>query len=82
VHGCAPHWLGGGLSLLFPSLRNEIFHLCPKKNNKKIITTWLGPIVNDSQPTYLTKVKRKKACFGASHDKSLQILDSPKIDLV
>jgi hypothetical protein len=53
-----------------------------KQQQKKLITTWLGPIVNDSQPTYLTKVKRKKACFGASHDKSLQILDSPKIDLV
>jgi hypothetical protein len=65
----------------FSSLR--ILSFVPqKKNNKKIITTWLGPIVNDSQPTYLTKVKRKKACFGASHDKSLQILDSPKIDLV
>jgi hypothetical protein len=53
-----------------------------KKKKKKKKTTWLGPIVNDSQPTYLTKVKRKKARFGASHDKSLQILDSPKIDLV
>jgi hypothetical protein len=35
VHGCAPHWLGVGLSLLFPSFRNEFFHLCPKQTRKK-----------------------------------------------